>query len=398
MADYAFAVSDIEKNKKDGVIELKVGIMSMQRIENYGSFLQAYSLRQMLEELGHEVVFVDYEVEPCIVKAPNLPVPPQRPIWYRAARKLYYLLLDAIHTFDGEKKAIQRLEASRLRNCYVDYIRQLGVTEVRTENIPVDVLVIGSDEVFNCLQTNPAVGFSKQLFGKDVNAGKVITYAACAGFTTVEGLQKYGILDEVSTMLSENFAHISVRDKNTFDLVERLTGRKPETHFDPVLVADFSLQIVEKNDLTDYIVVYSYEERMSNRIDERDVIQSFAHEHGLKTVSIGNYQTWTDLHIPAAPFELLGYIKNAEYVITDTFHGTVFSIILEKRFATIVRESNAQKLGSLLSQFGLSDRQVTQLSELERVITGDIDYKSANAVRKRGREAALKYLRTAILN
>ena len=372
--------------------------MSMQRIENYGSFLQAYSLRQMLEELGHEVVFVDYEVEPCIVKAPNSADPPRRLLLYRIVRKIYYLLLDAIHTFDGTKKAKQRLDASRLRNCYADYSRQLGVTEVRTENIPVDVLVIGSDEVFNCLQTNPAVGYSKQLFGKDVNAGKVITYAACAGFTTVEGLRKYGILDEVSTMLSENFAHLSVRDKNTFNLVESLTGRKPETHLDPVLVADFSPQIVEKNDLTDYIVVYSYEERMSNRIDERDVIQSFAHEHGLKTVSIGNYQTWTDLHIPAAPFELLGYIKNAEYVITDTFHGTVFSIILEKRFATIVRESNAQKLGSLLSQFGLSDRQVTQLSELETVITGDIDYKNANAVRKRGREAAMKYLRTAILN
>ena len=47
---------------------MKIGIMSMQRIENYGSFLQAYSLRQMLEELGHEVVFVDYVIEPCIVQ------------------------------------------------------------------------------------------------------------------------------------------------------------------------------------------------------------------------------------------------------------------------------------------------------------------------------------------
>lgn len=372
--------------------------MSMQRIENYGSFLQAYSLRQMLEELGHEVVFVDYVIEPCIVTVPKSSAQPQRPFWYRAVRKLYYLLLDAIRTVDGEKKAEQRLEASRLRNCYADYVRQLGVTAERTENIPVDVLVIGSDEVFNCLQMNPAVGYSKQLFGEGVNAGKVITYAACAGFTTVEGLQEYGIFDEVSTMLRENFTHLSVRDKNTFELVESLTGRKPKIHLDPVLVADFSPQIVEKNDLTDYIVVYSYEERMSNRIEERDAIQSFAHERGLKTVSIGNYQTWTDFHIPAAPFELLGYMKNAEYVITDTFHGTVFSIILEKKFATLVRESNAQKLGSLLSQFGLVDRQVNQLSELEQIISSDIDYKRSNAIRKKGRESALDYLKEAIAN
>ncbi|MGN0335134.1 MAG: polysaccharide pyruvyl transferase family protein [Lachnospiraceae bacterium] len=377
---------------------MKVGIMSMQRIENYGSFLQAYSLRQMLEELGHEVDFIDYVIEPCIVKVPKSPVPPKRSVWYRAVRRIYYLLLDAIRTFDGEKKAEQRLEASRLRNCYADYVQQLGVTAERTENIPVDVLVIGSDEVFNCLQTNPAVGYSKQLFGESVNAGKVITYAACAGFTTVEGLDRYGILDEVSTMLRRNFTHLSVRDQNTFELVESLTGIKPEIHLDPVLISDFSTQIDEKNDLTDYVVVYSYEERMSNRIDERDAIQSFAHERGLKTVSIGNYQTWTDLHIPAAPFELLGYLKNAEYIITDTFHGTVFSIILEKKFATLVRESNAQKLGSLLSQFGLADRQVNQLSELKRVITADIDYKRANAIRKRGREEALAYLKSAIAN
>lgn len=239
---------------------------------------------------------------------------------------------------------------------------------------------------------------SKQLFGEGVNAGKVITYAACAGFTTVKGLQKYGIFDEVSTMLRENFACLSVRDQNTFDMVESLTGKKPKIHLDPVLVADFSPQIVEKNNLTNYLVVYSYEERMSNCIGERDIIQSFAHKHGLKTVSIGNYQTWTDMHIPATPFELLGYLKNADYIITDTFHGTVFSIILEKKFATLLRESNAQKLGNLLCQFGLSDRQVKQLSELEQVVTADIDYNVVNSIRKKGRKEALEYLKAAVEN
>lgn len=377
---------------------MKVGIMSMQRIENYGSFLQAYSLRQMLEELGYEVVFVDYVIEPCIVQVPQPPVPPQRSILYRTVRRIYYLLLDTIRTLSGAKKAEHILEESRLRNCYAEYVQQLGVTEERTENIPVDVLVIGSDEVFNCLQTNPAVGYSKQLFGEGVNAGKVITYAACAGFTNVEGLQKYGILEEVSTMLKKNFAYFSVRDQNTFELVECLTGKTPTLHLDPVLIADFSPQIVEKHDLKNYVVVYSYEERMSNRTDERNVIQTFAHKHGLKTVSIGNYQTWTDLHIPATPFEMLGYLKNAEYVITDTFHGTVFSIILEKKFATLIRESNSQKIESLLLQFGLDDRQVKQLGELEKIVMSDIDYKKANVIRKSGRKVALKYLRTSIEN
>ena len=375
---------------------MKIGIMSMQRIENYGSFLQAYSLRQMLEELGHEVTFVDYKIEPCIVEE-NKPLNvPKHSILYRLIRKIYYLAMGVVHAIDGTTLAEKKLEESRLRHCYASYIEELGITAERTENVPVDILVIGSDEVFNCLQTNPAVGYSKQLFGEGVNAKKVITYAACAGFTTVTGLKKYHILDEVRRMLKNNFAHISVRDQNTFELVKYLAGIDCPIHLDPVLVSDFKSKIVEKGDLKNYIVVYSYEERMSNNEAEKTAIQSFAHARGLKTVSIGNYQTWTDLHIPASPFELLGYIKNADYVITDTFHGTIFSIILEKQFATIIRESNTQKLRNLLSQFGLSNRSVDALDNLESILTSDIDYTFSNSIRKEERVRSLDYLRWAI--
>ena len=194
---------------------MKIGIMSMQRIENYGSFLQAYSLRQILEELGHEVVFVDYVIEPCIVQAP-IQVIPHHSIPYRTVRKGYYIVKDIIRQLDGEKAAEQKIDSMRLRIKYSEYLRELGITEQRTENIPVDVLMVGSDEVFNCLQTNPAVGYSKQLFGEYSQANKVVSYAASAGFTTVEGLEKYGIRDEVSDMIKNNFDHISVRDDNTF--------------------------------------------------------------------------------------------------------------------------------------------------------------------------------------
>src|SRR5699024_2836258 len=209
-------------------------------------------------------------------------------------------------------------------------------------------------------------------------ANKVVSYAASAGFTTVEGLEKYGIRDEVSDMLKNNFDHISVRDENTFDLVKTLTGITPDMHLDPVLVGDFSSKIIEKHDLDKYVVVYSYEERMSERTDEAEAIQRFAHERGLKTVSIGNFQKWTDLKIEASPFELLGYIKNADYVVTDTFHGTIFSIILKKQFATIIRESNKQKLSALLKRFSLENRQLRELSELEGILVNPIDFSRAD--------------------
>lgn len=371
--------------------------MSMQRIENYGSFLQAYSLRQMLEELGHEVVFVDYVIEPCIVQDP-IQVIPHHSISYRIVRKGYYIVKDIIRQLDGEKAAEQKIDSMRLRIKYPEYLRELGITEQRTENIPVDVLVVGSDEVFNCLQTNPAVGYSKQLFGEYLQANKVVSYAASAGFTTVEGLEKYGIRDEVSDMLKENFDCISVRDDNTFDLVKTLTGITPDIHLDPVLVGDFSSKIIEKHDLDKYVVVYSYEERMSGRTDEAEAIQRFAHERGLKTVSIGNFQKWTDLKIEASPFELLGYIKNADYVVTDTFHGTIFSIILRKQFATIIRESNKQKLSALLKTFSLDNCQVRELSALDNILVTSINFSKADARRKMEREKTIEYLCRLPLN
>lgn len=374
---------------------MKIGIMSMQRIENYGSFLQAYSLRQMLEELGHEVVFVDYVIEPCIVQDP-IQVIPHHSIPYRIVRKGYYIVKDIIRQLDGEKAAEQKIDSMRLRIKYSEYLRELGITEQRTENIPVYALVVGSDEVFNCLQTNPAVGYSKQLFGEYSQANKVVSYAASAGFTTVEGLEKYGIRDEVSDMLKNNFDHISVRDENTFDLVKTLTGITPDMHLDPVLVGDFSSKIIEKHDLDKYVVVYSYEERMSGRTDEAEAIQRFAHERGLKTVSIGNFQKWTDLKIEASPFELLGYIKNADYVVTDTFHGTIFSIILGKKFATIIRDSNKQKLSALLKRFSLDNRQLRELSELEGILITPIDFSRADFVRRFEKRKTVDYLFKAI--
>ena len=374
---------------------MKVGIMSMQRIENYGSFLQAYSLKQMLQELGHEVIFIDYVIEPCIAKEQEKAVQ-YHSIFYRAVRKGFFLIKNIVKALNGQKSYEEKIESMRLRNCYRDYVKELGVSDDRKENVPVDVLVIGSDEVFNCLQTNPVVGYSKQLFGENVKAKKVISYAASAGFTTIKGLESAGIQDEVANMLKKNFSAISVRDQNTFDLVQSLTSKDPEMHLDPVLVADFTPKVLEKHDLKKYVIVYSYEDRMSDRLDEAQAIQEFAHKRGLKTVSIGNFQSWTDLKIEASPFELLGYIKNADYIVTDTFHGTIFSIILKKQFATIIRDSNQQKLKDLLDLFDLDSRRIQAMSDLEKILTTPAAFDKIDKIRMTERQRALQYLKKSI--
>ena len=66
--------------------------------------------------------------------------------------------------------------------------------------------------------------------------------------------------------------------------------------------------------------------------------------------------------------EVLAYIKNADFVITDTFHGTVFSIKYQVPFGTIIRESNKQKLGDLLNTFNLCNRQIVNINDIEDVL------------------------------
>ena len=106
----------------------------------------------------------------------------------------------------------------------------------------VDLLVIGSDEVFNCLQSNPEVGYSLELFGKNSRAGKVVTYAASFGNTTLKRLEEFGKAQEVGECLKQ-LDEISVRDQNSFALVETLSGRTPEKHLDPVFLYDYTEEI-----------------------------------------------------------------------------------------------------------------------------------------------------------
>ena len=207
-----------------------------------------------------------------------------------------------------------------------EWLPILGVTDERVYSPKLDVLVIGSDEVFNCTQSNLDVGYSPQLFGYENSAEKLITYAASFGSTTIEKLDKYGKTTEISNLLKE-FDAISVRDKNSHDIIKTLTAIDPIDSIDPVLLYDFSNEVDNIDvDLSNYIVVYAYSERI-NKI-EAEAIQAFAHSKGKKTLSIGVKQSFTDLYVNVDPFTLLAYIKNADYVITDTFHGTVFSIML----------------------------------------------------------------------
>ena len=208
-----------------------------------------------------------------------------------------------------------------------------------------DTCVIGSDEVFNCsIKSN--WGFTSQLFGNVLNAKKVITYAACCGITTTENISK-----EVKEKIQESFkniSHFSVRDNNTYNFVKSLSNKKDVTlSLDPVVVGDFDEEIVKygKNVKLPkkYCIVYSYYNRI-NKKEDINAIKKFCKEQNMEIITIGSPQIWNKNFISMNPFEVLYAFSKADFVITDTFHGTIFSAKYAKKFAVLVQDSNKFKL------------------------------------------------------
>lgn len=366
----------------------KVGIMSMQRIANYGSFLQAYALKQLLEELGCKVEFVDYHIGTPVIDGD-------------ADNKNKYVrkIEKGFETFKYKAPFLHKLAFIRYKQSFAQkYMPLLGITAEMNYNPTVDCLVIGSDEVFNCIQKNANVGYSLELFGKDNNAKKLITYAASFGNTTLEKLRKYKKADEVGALLKK-FDAISVRDENSGAIVKQLTGKRLVYNLDPVLTYDYmnccdkipQLQSDEK-----YLILYAYAGRISN--EEADWISAYAKKKDLKVYAIGGIQKCADRFVDCSPFEVLAYFKNAEEVITDTFHGSIFSVITHRPFTTLIRKSvgnsygNEEKLSDLLNRLGLTERMTTKVEESEHINQQPIDYEKVDDVLQKQREIAKAYL------
>lgn len=264
------------------------------------------------------------------------------------------------HEFEFHNAHCFKIDVPQIGSAQAIYLKNIGVDKLNYD-CEVDTLVIGSDEVFNCLQPYP-VGYSKQLFGDGYAHSKIVSYAASFGSTRYEDLVDTGIAHEIKTMLSR-FAAISVRDENSAHIVRQLLGYSPEIHMDPVLMYDFTQEIAEYTTYErDYIILYAYTGRLSR--EEENYIKKFAKRHNKRIICVGHYSNIADKNIICNPLYVFSYFKNADYVITDTFHGTVFSIKMNTKFCTLVRDSNRNKLEALLNKLDKLDRKVEKLEDI----------------------------------
>ena len=324
----------------------KIGICTLYFANNYGAVLQAFALQEVLKEMGHDVEFIKVRDVKVNMNQPNAEL-------FEESRK-YINLSKEVLDIDKDK---------------------------------YDAIIIGSDEVWNI--NNGTFEHFEEYFGKKLKAEKIISYAPSANGVTSEQLKEfYG--DDIKF---EEFNCISARDEGTRKLVKDISGRDAELVLDPtLLVSDFSKYATNPfPELKDYIILYAY--KFSD--EEKEKIIKFAKENNKKIYSLAYKFDWAET-LYTDIFGFLGVIKNADYMMTNTFHGTLFALILEKEFAVFSNKNS--KVEDIINKFQFKDRDGINVEDLNEIFDNNVDYEKINKLKLMHRRKSLDYLENVINN
>lgn len=322
---------------------MKVGILTWYKAINHGAVLQTYASCKVLESLGCDPVVLDFDWEIEDEKKENK--------WEKIKRRISSVTPAKIFWYLNVKKNLKvKIEA------FSGFIEeQVPVGNKYNEEKNLDAVYIGSDMVFDITE-----GYNPYMYGVGVPANYIFSYAASFGYTTYEKIMKSVHKTEIVDALAR-LKSIGYRDENTVSLCNKLGNSVPkEENIDPVLLYGFQDEMRKwdsgKWKKEDYILVYAYDSTMNDNETIKQV-KKLAREENLKIISCGYYHKWCDESVPASPTEFLEMFIHAKYIITDTFHGTVFSLICHKNFASIIRK-NGFKVKHLLDATHLENRIV----------------------------------------
>lgn len=303
-------------------MSLRVGVLTFHRPINYGSYWQARSLVESLGRLGHTVELIDHDsptsrlAERRISLRPTLPIVPSKEDVRAYERK--------IRGFD---EAICGLPLSR--TVPLERLNDLD---------PYDVVVVGSDEVWNL--RHPLFGGRVPFFGVGLPARRIVSYAASFGnYSCWDGLPKPW------PELVERFDAVSVRDENSWWMLKHALGREVPLVLDPCLLA--SIPGAGPNPIagTPYVVVYGH--NFSESYARRT--RAWADREGVRLVSVGYRNDWAhEQFLELKPEDFPRVISAAKAVATNFFHGCVFALSLGRPFTTEATEYRSIKVRGLL--------------------------------------------------
>lgn len=357
----------------------KVGILTFHRAINYGAVLQTYALYKTVQKMDSKVEVIDYRCD--------------------LIENYYY------HVFSKHNSVKQNIK--NLLFCVKQKKRNKAFEKFREEYLPLSdkayymnsdktklqddysCFFVGSDQVWNY----PCINGDKTFlldFVTDKN--KKNSYAASLGKMNDEQIK----LMEFEKYI-EDFNNISIREQDGINLIQKLTGKEARMDLDPTLLltADDWKKVASDVDIKDYLLVYSVNlpQHVYNEA------KRIAKEKNLKLVviTLENKYKAADGEIDksqCSPNEFLGYFFNADYIITNSFHGTVFSIIANKPFNTIKNGKNGldnSRLETLLQRLQLDSKLVDTVSDIQ-----NIDYNIINRLLEDYKKESLKYIEETI--
>lgn len=325
---------------------------------NYGSALQTWALHQAIKKTGYVPVLVDYCPD---ILADKDPLNPYKNMWDQTeeAKRMVEMTLPAIRE---NYKKFDRFYRERFLRTKKKYTSDNFNHIIADEGL--DGFVCGSDTIF----CPDEFGFDDGYYADfAVMKGRSVSYAASFGdphFTE----ETYKILNE----RIKNFKALGIREEQMIPYLKEHADIPVQRVVDPTLlltVDEYEAIIGEKQERDKYLLLYSrrYTPQMEAYADK------LAAENGWKIVDISlravNAERGHKMAYEAGVEEFLSLIKHAEFVVTNSFHGMIFSVQFRRPFVIFSREQCDNKIEELLSLFGIPER---------RLVTGEEKFEALN--------------------
>lgn len=346
---------------------MKVALLTYWGADNYGATLQAYATIKALKEIGHETVLINLQIE--------------SPINSFVKKILLYPKHLKFHFF---------------RKKYFKHITQPynSVSELQKKPPQAEYYIIGSDQTWN-----PDIAKDKiRAFFLDFGNKETpkITYAASFGKDKWEN-SKWISEKEVCNLLS-NFKSIAIRETSGVEVLKNL-GFKSIRVLDPVLLFDSYPEFVKKRQTNPEIILY----KLVNTKEFYEKAKAIGKTLNLQIRSIGSIRKIKGIKssYPESIPNWMCKIANCQYVITDSFHGTVISLLYKRQFVVCVGDPKlVTRIKSLLTIVGLEERIMNVSAppeEIYNMLVKPINYDKISKILSEERKHSLLYLKNTIV-
>lgn len=384
-----------------------IGVLTLQNSNNYGAMYQCFALSKYLKNEGYEVFILDYEMtrdRAGIVDYLTHPISFILKLIYKKELLINKLTKTKPLAFFVDRKDRYKEIFNEFRTTQLNILDEKHNYKSLLQSCPLaDVYICGSDQVWaaDFLFTSPAF-----LLGFVPKNAKKVTYAASFGKNKLEPYLK----DTFQTYASKIDA-ISVREKTGVEIVKSLTGQDAKHVLDPTLLLD-------KDDYSDiidyslvpeepYIFVYKLDKdkELSDWADE--CINTISARKNLSVLAVSTNlvhpfdESWNELQ--PTPGQLLGLIEKSAFTITNSFHGTVFSILLQTKFLSFARDIYKDKqnvrMEEMLLNLGLEAFYCSPFLDVEQVFdNSNKPYEYEKVFKKLNimREVSKDFLKNAI--